>query len=59
MIRLAAIIAVLSRIVLPTASNAGTEAPKPHQAFMAYWLGYAPGGASLQATPATPSRWTF
>ena len=51
MICLAAIIAVLSRIVLPTASNAGTEAPKPHQAFMAYWLGYAPGGALLRATP--------
>jgi chitinase len=52
-IYLAAIITILSRVVLPTTSNAGVDAPKPHQAFMAYWLGYAPGGASPQATPAS------
>jgi len=30
-----------------------SEMPKPGQLFMGYWLGYAPGGAPLQATPSS------
>jgi chitinase len=47
MVRLAAMLATLVAV-----GSAAADAPKPRQAFMAYWLGYAPGGAALEATPA-------
>jgi len=52
-IGLMAAIAALVFGVVDHASDALIEAPKSNQHFMGYWLGYAQGGAPLEATPAS------
>lgn len=54
-IGLMAAIAGLVFGVADRASDALIVAPKSNQHFMGYWLGYAQGGAPLEATPASVS----